>query len=171
MQAIVEKKLFMLDYHDLFLPYVSKVREIKGTTLYGSRTLFFLTKQGTLKPLAIELTRPIMDGKPQWKQVFTPASHSTDLWLYTCYSFKFSCNQTLALEACQSSCSCPWFWLSWTCKPLVSTIFASCSFAMHLRCDEYMSNSVLESAFLAFLWVVRALYFHNFFQSTCKWRN
>jgi len=76
----------MLDYHDLFLPYVRKVREIKGTTLYGSRTLFFLTEQGTLKPLAIELTRPAMEGKPQWKQVFKPASHSssypTNLWLW-----------------------------------------------------------------------------------------
>ena len=72
----------MLDYHDLFLPYVSKVREIKGTTLYGSRTIFFLTNQGTLKPLAIELTRPPMDGKPQWKQVFTAACYSTDLWLW-----------------------------------------------------------------------------------------
>nr|KYP38225.1 hypothetical protein KK1_040535 [Cajanus cajan] len=85
-EAIKEKKLYMLDYHDLFIPYVSKVRKIKGTTLYGSRTLFFLTKQGTLKPLAIELTRPPMDGKPQWKQVFTPASHcisdSTNLWLW-----------------------------------------------------------------------------------------
>ncbi|XP_061347779.1 linoleate 13S-lipoxygenase 2-1, chloroplastic-like [Gastrolobium bilobum] len=81
-EAIKEKKLFMLDYHDLFLPYVSKVREIKGTTLYGSRTLFFLTTQGILKPIAIELTRPAMDGKPQWKQVFTPASHSTNLWLW-----------------------------------------------------------------------------------------
>ncbi|KAK7401112.1 hypothetical protein VNO78_12426 [Psophocarpus tetragonolobus] len=81
-EAIEDKKLFILDYHDLFLPYVSKVRKIKGTTLYGSRTLFFLTKQGTLKPLAIELTRPIIDGKPQWKQVFTPASYSTDLWLW-----------------------------------------------------------------------------------------
>ncbi|TKY50041.1 Linoleate 13S-lipoxygenase 2-1 [Spatholobus suberectus] len=85
-EAIKEKKLYMLDYHDLFLLYVSKVREIKGTTLYGSRTLFFLTEQGTLKPLAIELTRPPMDGKPQWKQVFTPASHSishsTNLWLW-----------------------------------------------------------------------------------------
>jgi lipoxygenase len=82
LQAIKEKKLFMLDYHDLYLPYVSKVREIKGTTLYGSRTLFFLTNQGILKPLAIELTRPPIDGKPQWKQVFTPASHSTNLWLW-----------------------------------------------------------------------------------------
>ncbi|XP_057432688.1 linoleate 13S-lipoxygenase 2-1, chloroplastic-like [Lotus japonicus] len=81
-EAIKEKKLFMLDYHDLFLPYVSKVRKIQGTTLYGSRTLFFLTKESTLKPLAIELTRPALDGKPQWKQVFTPAPHSTGLWLW-----------------------------------------------------------------------------------------
>ncbi|KAK7333912.1 hypothetical protein VNO80_30693 [Phaseolus coccineus] len=85
-EAIKQKKLFMLDYHDLFLPYVSRVREIKGTTLYGSRTLFFLTEQGTLKPLAIELTRPPMEGKPQWKQVFKPASYSnsnaTNLWLW-----------------------------------------------------------------------------------------
>jgi len=82
MQALKEKKLFMLDYHDLFLPYVSKVRKIKGTTLYGSRTLFFLTDQGILKPLAIELTRPPMDGNPQWKQVFQPSCDSTNLWLW-----------------------------------------------------------------------------------------
>ncbi|KAL2487974.1 Lipoxygenase 2 [Forsythia ovata] len=31
--ALEQKKLFILDYHDLFLPYVTKVREIKGTTL------------------------------------------------------------------------------------------------------------------------------------------
>lgn len=82
MQAIAEKRLFMLDYHDLLLPFVGKVREIEGTTLYGSRTLFFLTAQGTLKPLAIELTRPPLNGKPQWKQVFSPNTHSTSLWLW-----------------------------------------------------------------------------------------
>ncbi|KAG6787644.1 hypothetical protein POTOM_003687 [Populus tomentosa] len=81
-KAIREKKLFILDYHDLLLPFVSKVREIKGTTLYGSRTLFFLTPEGTLRPLAIELTRPPMDGKPHWKQVFTPCYHSTGCWLW-----------------------------------------------------------------------------------------
>ncbi|XP_061361375.1 linoleate 13S-lipoxygenase 2-1, chloroplastic-like isoform X1 [Gastrolobium bilobum] len=81
-KAIKEKKLFMLDYHDLFLPYVSRVRELKGKTLYGSRTLFFLTPDGTLRPLAIELTRPPMDGKGQWKQVFTPSWHSTSVWLW-----------------------------------------------------------------------------------------
>ncbi|GMP88277.1 hypothetical protein CsSME_00040317 [Camellia sinensis var. sinensis] len=81
-EALQTKKLFMLDYHDLLLPYVNKVRESKGTALYGSRTLFFLTPDGTLRPLAIELTRPPVDGKPQWKQVFTPTGDATGCWLW-----------------------------------------------------------------------------------------
>ena len=82
MQALQGKKLFIIDYHDLLLPYVSKVRQIKGTTLYGSRALFFLTPDGTLNPIAIELTRPPMDGKPQWKQAFNPSLEATGLWLW-----------------------------------------------------------------------------------------
>ncbi|CAJ1933281.1 unnamed protein product [Sphenostylis stenocarpa] len=81
-EAIKQKKLFILDYHDLLLPLVEDVRKLEGTTLYGSRTVFFLTHEGTLRPLAIELTRPPMDGKPQWKQVFTPSWHSTAVWLW-----------------------------------------------------------------------------------------
>lgn len=82
LQALKQKKLFILDYHDLLLPYVNKVREIEGTTLYGSRTLFFLTMEGTLRPLAIELTRPPVGDKPQWKQVFTPGWDATSCWLW-----------------------------------------------------------------------------------------
>ncbi|XP_010913914.3 linoleate 13S-lipoxygenase 2-1, chloroplastic [Elaeis guineensis] len=81
-EAIRHKRLFMLDYHDLLLPYVHKVRELEGTTLYGSRTLFFLTLEGTLRPLAIELTRPKSPTKPQWKQVFTPCWDATGAWLW-----------------------------------------------------------------------------------------
>ncbi|EOY32504.1 Lipoxygenase isoform 1 [Theobroma cacao] len=81
-QAIKQKKLFILDYHDLYLPYVKKVRELKGTTLYGSRTLFFLNSNDTLRPLAIELVRPPSDGKPQWKQVYAPSWDSTACWLW-----------------------------------------------------------------------------------------
>ncbi|CAK9146782.1 unnamed protein product [Ilex paraguariensis] len=81
-EAVEKKRLFILDYHDLLLPYVNKVREIKGTTLYGSRTLFFLTPSGTLRPLAIELTRPPLDGKPQWKKVYRPSWSATDAWLW-----------------------------------------------------------------------------------------
>ncbi|KAL7113351.1 hypothetical protein ACP275_04G056100 [Erythranthe tilingii] len=81
-EALKQKKLFILDYHDVFLPYVNKVRQLKGTTLYGSRTLFYLTPADTLRPLAIELTRPPIDGKPQWKQVFKPTWDATGVWLW-----------------------------------------------------------------------------------------
>ncbi|KAJ4829048.1 hypothetical protein Tsubulata_046651 [Turnera subulata] len=82
-EAVEQKKLFILDYHDLLLPFVGLVRGLRDTTLYGSRTLFFLTPSGTLRPLAIELTRPPLEGKPQWKQVFKPtALDSTGIWLW-----------------------------------------------------------------------------------------
>ncbi|KAJ4834857.1 Lipoxygenase 2, chloroplastic [Turnera subulata] len=81
-EALEQKRLFMLDYHDILLPYVNKVRELQDITLYGSRTVFFLTDKGVLTPVAIELTRPSVDGKPQWKQVFTPSVDPTSDWLW-----------------------------------------------------------------------------------------
>nr|XP_043620048.1 lipoxygenase 2, chloroplastic-like [Erigeron canadensis] len=81
-EAIEQKRLFVIDYHDLLLPYVNRVRELEGTTLYGSRMLMFLTSNGTLRPLAIELTRPPSDEKPQWKHVYTPCSDATGAWLW-----------------------------------------------------------------------------------------
>uniref|UniRef100_A0A5B7BEW3 Lipoxygenase n=1 Tax=Davidia involucrata TaxID=16924 RepID=A0A5B7BEW3_DAVIN len=81
-EALRQKKLFVLDYHDLLLPYVNKVRELEKSTLYGSRTLFFLTPDGTLRPLAIELTRPPGYWKDEWKQVFTPTWDATGYWLW-----------------------------------------------------------------------------------------
>ncbi|XP_051197667.1 lipoxygenase 2.3, chloroplastic [Lolium perenne] len=81
-EALEDKRLFLLDYHDVFLPYVHKVRELPDTTLYGSRAIFFLTDEGTLTPLAIELTRPQSPTKPQWKRVFTHGSDATEKWLW-----------------------------------------------------------------------------------------
>ena len=37
-EAVKSKRLFMLDFHDLFLPYVHKIRALDHTTMYGSRT-------------------------------------------------------------------------------------------------------------------------------------
>ncbi|KAL2937415.1 Linoleate 13S-lipoxygenase 2-1 chloroplastic [Bienertia sinuspersici] len=80
--ALKEKRLFLIDYYDVFMLYVKKVREIKGTTLYASRTLFILDDDQSLRPMAIELTRPPMDGKPQWKQVYTPETSATRYWVW-----------------------------------------------------------------------------------------
>uniref|UniRef100_A0A7N0VG94 Lipoxygenase n=1 Tax=Kalanchoe fedtschenkoi TaxID=63787 RepID=A0A7N0VG94_KALFE len=81
-EAMEQKRLYVLDYHDIFIPYVSKVRELENTTLYGSRTLFQLTQDNILKVVAIELTRPKSDTQPQWRQVFTPGWDATSSWLW-----------------------------------------------------------------------------------------
>ncbi|KAL0806830.1 hypothetical protein Bca101_099322 [Brassica carinata] len=82
-EALENKRLFMLDYHDLLLPYVNKVRELDDSTLYASRTLFFLNDDSTLRPVAIELTRPQDVNRPQWRQVFTPGYDATSCWLWS----------------------------------------------------------------------------------------
>ncbi|KAK9170115.1 hypothetical protein Syun_002255 [Stephania yunnanensis] len=83
-KAVEKKRLFMLDYHDLFLPYVNLVRDLGDTYLYGSRTLFFLRDNGILQPIAIELTRPASNDQKlePWKQVYTPTSEPTKEWLW-----------------------------------------------------------------------------------------
>jgi len=81
-EAVKRKRLFMLDYHDLFLPYVHRIRAQEHTTMYGSRTVFFLCDDGTLRLLAIELTRPASPAQPQWRRVFTPSTDTTESWLW-----------------------------------------------------------------------------------------
>ncbi|PIA51416.1 hypothetical protein AQUCO_01100325v1 [Aquilegia coerulea] len=82
-EALEQKKLFILDYHDLLLPFVKKVRALEDTTMYGSRTIFFLKPDSTLRPIAIELTRPPMGDKANpWKKVFTPGYDATTCWLW-----------------------------------------------------------------------------------------
>ncbi|CAA0832500.1 Lipoxygenase 2- chloroplastic [Striga hermonthica] len=81
-EALKQKKLFILDYHDVYLPYVNKVRALEGTTFYGSRTLFCLMPEGVLRPVAIELVRPPVDEKPQWKEVYVPSWNPTSIWLW-----------------------------------------------------------------------------------------
>ncbi|GAA0168252.1 oxygenase [Lithospermum erythrorhizon] len=80
--AIKQKKLFIIDYNDLLMPYVHQVRELEGTTLYGSRALFFLTPAGTLRPLAVELTRPPSGDKPSWKGIYDPCWDATGTWFW-----------------------------------------------------------------------------------------
>uniref|UniRef100_A0A803NE81 Lipoxygenase n=1 Tax=Chenopodium quinoa TaxID=63459 RepID=A0A803NE81_CHEQI len=63
-KAVEENKLFIIDYHDAFMPYVNRVSELEGRNLYASRTLFIYDDDEALKPLAIELTRPPTKENP-----------------------------------------------------------------------------------------------------------
>lgn len=84
-QALAHKKLFVLDYHDIFLPYVGRINDLKTSATYASRTLLFLTSEGILNLLAIELTLPPTTvGGKKTSRVFTPPSKddSTKNWVW-----------------------------------------------------------------------------------------
>ncbi|XP_023747615.1 probable linoleate 9S-lipoxygenase 5 isoform X2 [Lactuca sativa] len=78
-EALKANRLFILDHHDSLMPYV---RRINTTTnkIYASRTLLLLQNDGTLKPLAIELSLPHPDGDKHGaiSNVYTPAENGIE---------------------------------------------------------------------------------------------
>ncbi|CAK9186384.1 unnamed protein product [Ilex paraguariensis] len=78
-EALENKKLFILDYHDALMPYLTNINSTTTRT-YASRTLLLLQNNGTLKPLAIELSLPHPQGVKYGvtSQVFTPAEHGVE---------------------------------------------------------------------------------------------
>ncbi|CAD5165103.1 unnamed protein product [Musa acuminata subsp. malaccensis] len=82
-QALEEKKLFILDFHDVYLPFIDRINAQDGRKAYGTRTVFFLTELGTLKPIAIELSLPpVRPGDARTKRVLTPPTDATGNWLW-----------------------------------------------------------------------------------------
>ncbi|KAJ6825466.1 putative lipoxygenase 5 [Iris pallida] len=82
-QALEEKKLYVLDYHDVYLPFLDRINAQDGRKAYGTRTIFVLTPLGTLKPVAIELSLPpVTPGSARAKRVMTPPSNASDNWLW-----------------------------------------------------------------------------------------
>ncbi|KAJ9563135.1 hypothetical protein OSB04_008295 [Centaurea solstitialis] len=81
-QAIDENKLFVLDYHDIYLPFLERINAQEGRKSYGTRTIFFLTTMGTLNPIAIELSLPPDDSNISSRQVLTPPVDATTNWLW-----------------------------------------------------------------------------------------
>jgi linoleate 9S-lipoxygenase len=76
MQALKGNRLFILDHHDHFMPFLDKINKLDGNFIYASRTILLLKDDGTLKPLAIELSLPHPDGQQHGavSKVYTPAN-------------------------------------------------------------------------------------------------
>ena len=82
-QAIKSKRLFILDYYDAYMPYVELLNQLPTSKGYASRSLFFLTDKGTLKPVAIELCLPPTSVGLGSRQVYTPDYSGEDHgWLW-----------------------------------------------------------------------------------------
>ncbi|PRQ28946.1 putative linoleate 13S-lipoxygenase [Rosa chinensis] len=81
-QALEENKLFILDYHDIFLPFINQINAMDDLKAYATRTIFFLTPLGTLKPIAIELSLHQTNSNSPSRQVLTPPVDATTFWLW-----------------------------------------------------------------------------------------
>ncbi|KAL0388621.1 UNVERIFIED_CONTAM: Linoleate 9S-lipoxygenase 5 [Sesamum radiatum] len=82
-EAIENHKLFILDHHDALMPYLRRINTTTTKT-YASRTVLLLQDDGTLKPLAIELSLPHEDGDERGavSEVFTPSDEGigSSIW-------------------------------------------------------------------------------------------
>ncbi|KAK3418571.1 hypothetical protein EUGRSUZ_H04496 [Eucalyptus grandis] len=78
-QAIKMNRLFILDHHDTIMPYLRRIN-MTATKMYATRTLLFLKDDGTLKPLAIELSMPHPEGDEfgAISKVYTPADQGVE---------------------------------------------------------------------------------------------
>ncbi|OAY36461.2 hypothetical protein MANES_11G019100v8 [Manihot esculenta] len=81
-EALEENKLFVLDYHDAYLPFLDRINALDGRKSYATRTIFFLTPLGTLKPIAIELSLPPVEQSFRSKRVVTPPVDATTNWIW-----------------------------------------------------------------------------------------
>jgi len=84
-QALSTQRLFILDYQDAFIPYLTRINSLPTAKAYATRTILFLKDDGTLKPLAIELSKPHPDGDNLGPEsiVVLPATEGVDstIWL------------------------------------------------------------------------------------------
>ncbi|EPS66745.1 lipoxygenase, partial [Genlisea aurea] len=72
-QAVKDGKLYVLDHHDTFVPYMTRINRTETKT-HASRTLLLLQDDGTLKPIAIELSLPHTTGNQygSFSSIYTP---------------------------------------------------------------------------------------------------
>jgi lipoxygenase len=81
-EAIDANKLYMIDHHDAYLPFLDQINALDGRKSYATRTIFFLTPNGTLKPIAIELSLPYTVEHSRLKRVVTPPTDATANWIW-----------------------------------------------------------------------------------------
>ncbi|KAK4427403.1 Linoleate 13S-lipoxygenase 3-1, chloroplastic [Sesamum alatum] len=81
-QALDSDRLYIIDYHDIYLPFLDRMNALDGRKSYATRTIFFLTDLGTLKPIAIELSLPPTSPNTRSKRVLTPPVDATTYWMW-----------------------------------------------------------------------------------------
>nr|XP_025618120.1 seed linoleate 9S-lipoxygenase-3 isoform X2 [Arachis hypogaea] len=82
-EAIQQKKVFILDDHDAIFPYLRRINSTNSKA-YATRTILYLKSDGTLKPLAIELSLPHPEGDQYGaiSKVYLPAIEGVQSYIW-----------------------------------------------------------------------------------------
>ncbi|CAD6228766.1 unnamed protein product [Miscanthus lutarioriparius] len=85
-QALDSNRLYILDHHDHYMPFLIEVNSLDDNFIYATRTLLFLRGNGTLAPVAIEMSLPeLRDGITAAKStVYTPVppTAGAEAWVW-----------------------------------------------------------------------------------------
>ncbi|CAI9093248.1 OLC1v1028707C1 [Oldenlandia corymbosa var. corymbosa] len=81
-EAMAEKRLFIIDYHDMLLPFIEKMNSLPGRKAYASRTVLFLGPTGAMRPIVIELSLPPTSDSPRNKRIFVQGHDATNHWMW-----------------------------------------------------------------------------------------
>ncbi|KAK4361764.1 hypothetical protein RND71_017005 [Anisodus tanguticus] len=81
-EALDANRLFIVDYHDIYLPFLDRINALDGRNAYATRTIYFLSDLGTLKPISIELSLPQTGPSSRSKRVVTPPVDATGNWMW-----------------------------------------------------------------------------------------
>ncbi|KAH7298170.1 hypothetical protein KP509_25G030300 [Ceratopteris richardii] len=84
-EAMERKLLFIVDYYDMYMPYLRRIHATDKRATYASRTILYLSKKKSLLPIAIELAVPgPHEGAEAKKRVFTPDRTKDFDWVWHC---------------------------------------------------------------------------------------
>ncbi|KAL3835670.1 hypothetical protein ACJIZ3_010406 [Penstemon smallii] len=81
-EAIKDKRLFIIDYHDILLPFIEDMNSLPDRKAYASRTIFYYSETGILRPIIIELSLPSTPSSPRSKTIFTHGHDATTHWIW-----------------------------------------------------------------------------------------
>ncbi|KAF7076006.1 hypothetical protein CFC21_080723 [Triticum aestivum] len=83
-QALTSNRLYIVDQHDNLMPFLININKLEGSFVYATRTLLFLRGNGTLAPVAIELSSPRLQGDLTTAEstVYTPEDTGVEGWIW-----------------------------------------------------------------------------------------
>nr|ACS34908.1 lipoxygenase 2 [Triticum aestivum]ACZ34181.1 lipoxygenase 2 [Triticum aestivum] len=83
-QTLAGNRLYIVDQHDNLMPFLVDINNLDGSFVYATRTLLFLRGDGTLAPVAIELSSPLIQGDLTTAKstVYTPRHAGVEGWIW-----------------------------------------------------------------------------------------